>query len=154
LNILHGKGLPIYGDGKQIRDWLQVDDHSRGIDLIINSGRSGETYNIGGNNEWTNIDTIGLLCEIVDRKFSEIPALKTRFPDSPGAGAVAASTLIRHVADRPGHDIRYAVDAGKISSELAYEPFEDFRSGLDKTVDWYLDNEPWWQAILDGSYRN
>jgi dTDP-glucose 4,6-dehydratase len=153
LNILHGKALPIYGDGKQIRDWLYVEDHSRGIDSIINHGRAGETYNIGGNNEWTNIDTVELLCQIVDSKFAENKDLKIRFPDSPGATAVASKSLISHVSDRPGHDTRYAVDAGKIMSELSYQPLENFKSGLDKTVDWYLNNAPWWQAILDGSYR-
>ena len=136
LNILHGKPLPIYGDGKQIRDWLYVDDHSRGIDSIIHDGRAGETYNIGGSNEWTNIDTIELLCEIVDGKFAEIEDLKKRFPDSPCVNAVASKSLIIHVTDRPGHDTRYAVDAGKIMSELGYQPLEDFKSGLHKTVDW------------------
>ena len=151
LNILHGKPLPIYGDGKQIRDWLYVDDHSRGIDLVVNRGRCGETYNIGGNNEWTNIDTIELLCEIVDRKFLQQADLKNRFPASPCATAVASKSLITYVSDRPGHDTRYAVNAGKIMSELNYTPLEDFESGLDKTVDWYLDNESWWQEMLDGS---
>jgi len=153
LNILNSKPLPIYGDGQQIRDWLYVEDHSRGIDSIINHGRAGETYNIGGNNEWTNIDTVELLCQIVDSKFAKIKDLKIRFPDSPGATAVASKSLISHVSDRPGHDTRYAVDAGKIMSELSYQPLENFKSGLDKTVDWYLNNAPWWQAILDGSYR-
>jgi dTDP-glucose 4,6-dehydratase len=154
LNILHGKPLSIYGDGKQIRDWLYVDDHSRGIDLVINQGCCGETYNIGGNNEWSNIDTIELLCEIVASKFSQCTDLKTRFPASPCAAAKTAKSLITYVDDRPGHDTRYAVNADKIMSELTYKPLEDFESGLDKTVQWYLDNESWWQAILDGSYKS
>jgi dTDP-glucose 4,6-dehydratase len=153
LNILSGKPLPIYGDGKQIRDWLYVDDHSKGIDLIINQGRTGETYNIGGNNEWANIDVVKLLCEIADSKFAKNSELKQRFPDSPCAGDRQAHSLISFVEDRKGHDTRYAIDASKIMTELGYQPQEVFESGLEKTVDWYLENETWWQAILDGSYQ-
>ncbi len=153
LNILAGKPLPIYGDGKQIRDWLYVDDHSRGIDLIMNKGRSGETYNIGGNNEWANIDVVKLLCKLVNDSFAADADLATRFPDSPCARGESAETLITFVADRPGHDVRYAIDATKITGEIGYEPLEDFDSGLRKTVDWYLANETWWRAIQDGSYR-
>ena len=153
LNILQGKPLPIYGDGRQIRDWLYVDDHSRGIELIIRQGRSGETYNIGGNNEWANLDTVKLLCAIVDGKFDADPELARRFPASPCAAKRPAASLISFVKDRAGHDVRYAIDASKITGELGYEPREDFHSGLAKTVQWYLDNETWWQAILDGSYR-
>ncbi len=154
LNILNGKDLPIYGDGKQIRDWLFVDDHSRGIELIIKGGRHGETYNIGGNNEWTNIDVVNLLCSILDNRFVNNPSLAGRFPKSPCATGTAASSLITYVADRPGHDTRYAINAEKVMDELGYKPEEDFESGLNRTVDWYLDNEAWWQAILDGSYRD
>lgn len=153
LNILQGKPLPIYGDGRQIRDWLYVDDHSRGIELIINQGRVGECYNIGGNNEWANIDTVRLLCRIVDDSFAADSALAVRFPNSPCASGTPAEGLITYVKDRAGHDTRYAIDARKITSELGYKPREDFDSGMRKTVRWYLDNEPWWQAILDGSYR-
>ena len=153
LNILNGKPLPIYGDGKQIRDWLYVDDHARGIELIIKQGRHGETYNIGGNNEWANIDVVNLLCSIVDTRFAKNQELAVRFPDSPCASAEPANSLITYVEDRPGHDTRYAIDADKIMSELGYKPVEDFESGLNKTVDWYLNNQPWWQSILDGSYR-
>lgn len=153
LNILQGKPLPIYGDGQQIRDWLHVSDHSRGIELVINKGRPGETYNIGGNNEWANIDTIKLLCAIVDDKFRQDDSLRQRFPDSPCARNESAVSLITFVKDRAGHDTRYAIDAGKINSELGYRPVESFQSGLEKTVQWYLDNESWWRAILDGSYR-
>ena len=153
LNILQGKALPIYGDGRQIRDWLYVDDHSRGIDLIINQGRVGECYNIGGKNELANIDTVRLLCSILDQAFAEDSSLARRFPRSPCASGAAADSLISFVEDRAGHDTRYAIDASKISSELGYQPREDFASGMRKTVEWYLANEPWWQAILDGSYR-
>lgn len=154
LNILNGSALPIYGDGKQIRDWLYVDDHARGIELIIKQGVIGETYNIGGNNEWANIDVVNLLCEIVDRRFAENSELSKRFPRSPCAQGKAAQSLITYVADRPGHDTRYAIDATKITSQLGYAPVEDFASGLNKTVDWYLNNEPWWRAIQDGTYRD
>lgn len=154
LNILNGKPLPIYGDGKQIRDWLYVDDHARGIELIIKKGVVGETYNIGGNNEWANINVVNLLCEIVDSRFAADAALSKRFPRSPSAAGVSAKSLITYVADRPGHDTRYAIDASRIMTELGYAPTENFASGLNKTVDWYLHNEPWWRSIQDGSYRS
>ncbi|NQV70721.1 MAG: GDP-mannose 4,6-dehydratase, partial [Pseudohongiella sp.] len=154
LNILSGKALPIYGDGKQIRDWLFVDDHNRGIELVIKKGRHGETYNVGGNNEWTNIDVVNLLCELIDTRFANDTELAARFPDSPCARGISAKTLITFVTDRPGHDTRYAINASKITNELGYAPEEDFNSGLNTTVDWYLANETWWRAIQDGSYRN
>jgi len=153
LNILSGKPLPIYGDGKQVRDWLHVDDHSRGIELIIEGGRQGETYNIGGNNEWTNIDTVTLLCEIVDEIVQNDTALSDHFPGSPASQGGFSKSLITFVTDRPGHDVRYAIDAGKITEELGYKPKHSFREGLAATVKWYLDNEAWWQSVLDGSYR-
>lgn len=154
LNILSGKALPIYGDGKQIRDWLYVDDHNRGIELVMKKGRHGETYNIGGNNEWTNIDVVNLLCELIDARFASDKELAARFPDSPCARGESAKTLITFVTDRPGHDTRYAINASKIMNDLGYAPEEDFQSGLNKTVDWYLGNEAWWRAIQDGSYRD
>lgn len=153
LNILAGKDLPIYGDGQQIRDWLYVDDHNRGIELVIRQGRRGETYNIGGNNEWANLDVVNLLCELIDARFADDKTLASRFPDSPCAKGESAKSLITFVIDRPGHDTRYAINASKISSELGYDPIEDFDSGLNKTVDWYLTNEAWWRSIQDGSYR-
>lgn len=153
LNILSGKALPIYGDGLQIRDWLYVDDHNRGIELVMKKGLHGETYNIGGNNEWTNIDVVNLLCELIDSRFASDEQLAARFPDSPCANGISAKTLITFVTDRPGHDTRYAINASKIMNELGYAPEEDFQSGLNRTVDWYLANEPWWRAIQDGSYR-
>ena len=154
LNILAGKDLPIYGDGQQIRDWLYVDDHNRGIELVIKKGRHGETYNIGGNNEWANLDVVNLLCELIDARFAANDELASRFPDSPCAQGKSAKSLITFVTDRPGHDTRYAIDATKITEELGYDPVEDFDSGLNKTVDWYLANEQWWRSIQDGTYRD
>ncbi|MDT8397342.1 MAG: dTDP-glucose 4,6-dehydratase [Pseudomonadales bacterium] len=154
LNILNGKALPIYGDGRQIRDWLFVDDHSRGIALILEQGLAGETWNIGGNNEWANIDTVKLLCDIVDRLCQEDPGITARFPACPAACQQPCAGLISFVRDRPGHDVRYAIDAGKITRELNYRPQVDFEQGLTATVRWYLDNETWWRAVQDGSYRS
>ena len=153
LNILRGKPLPIYGDGKQIRDWLFVGDHVRGIEMIIKEGRHGETYNIGGNNEWTNIDVVDLLCSILDEFFVKDNGLIQEFPNSPCAEGKPADSLITFVEDRLGHDARYAINAEKIICELGYSPTEDFESGLKKTVGWYLANRGWWQSILDGTYR-
>ncbi len=133
--LLQGKPVPIYGDGQQIRDWLYVDDHNRGIDLIIRAGRIGETYNIGGNNEQANLSLIHELCALLD----------ARFPTSPH---VPHQQHIVYVTDRPGHDRRYAIDNRKICSELGYEPAETFQSGLAKTLDWYLAHPDFWQ---DGS---
>lgn len=154
LNILGGRSLPIYGDGTQIRDWLFVDDHNRGIECVIKEGQVGETYNIGGHNEWRNIDVVNLLCELFDARFAADSELARRFPDSPCAVGQSAKSLITFVTDRPGHDTRYAIDANKISEQLGFKPVETFATGLAKTVDWYLDNEQWWLAILDGSYRD
>lgn len=152
-NILDGKSLPIYGDGLQIRDWLYVDDHNRGIDLVIRSGRNGETYNIGGNNEWANIDIVRLICAILDEKFSKDDGLAKRFPRAPQVSGRKGEVLITNVADRLGHDRRYAINAGKITKELGYSPVESFATGILKTIDWYLDHEQWWRHVMDGSYR-
>jgi len=138
-NCLDGKPLPIYGDGKQVRDWLYVDDHNRGIDLIIRDGKVDNTYNIGGNNEWTNIDIVTLVCQLMDERHPE------------GAPHV---DLITYVKDRLGHDRRYAIDATKISQNLGYNPVETFETGIRKTVQWCLDNEDWWRKIMDGSYQD
>jgi dTDP-glucose 4,6-dehydratase len=132
-NLLQGKPVPIYGDGQQIRDWLYVDDHNRGIDLIIRTGRIGETYNIGGNNEQANLSLIHELCALLD----------ARFPASPH---VPHNQHIVYVTDRPGHDRRYAIDNSKICSELGYVPAETFQSGLAKTLDWYLSHPDFWQG--------
>jgi dTDP-glucose 4,6-dehydratase len=156
-NILDGRPLPIYGDGLQIRDWLYVDDHNRGIDLVIHQGKVGETYNIGGNNEWTNIEIVKLICRLMDEKFAEQceghEAMKKRFPQTPQSSGSKAEGLITHVKDRLGHDRRYAINAAKITGELGYVPQDSFETGIRKTLDWYLENEGWWRAVMDGSYR-
>lgn len=153
INILHGKELPIYGDGTQIRDWLYVDDHALGIDLIMNKGKNGETYNIGGHNEWQNIDIVKLICRIMDEKLAADPGLKKTWSASPAFNGEKSESLITYVKDRPGHDTRYAIDATKTTAELGYKPVESFETGIQKTVNWYLTNLEWWQAIMDGSYQ-
>jgi len=139
INALEDKPLPIYGDGKNIRDWLHVEDHCRGIDAVLNKGRLGETYNIGGCNEWTNIDIVRLICERLDEMR---PAEKSK------------SELISYVKDRAGHDRRYAIDATRIISELGWKPTYTFETGIEQTIHWYLENEAWWERIRDGAYRD
>ena len=146
-NILDGKPLPIYGDGQQIRDWLYVDDHNRGVNLILQQGRIGQTYNIGGNNEKTNMDIVTTICHLIDKEFTENQDMVKRFPDAPQPSGKTAETLITHVKDRAGHDRRYAINAEKISSELGYIPEESFETGIKKTIDWFLKNEAWWRKI-------
>lgn len=145
---LSGKPLPVYGDGLNVRDWLYVHDHCRAIDLIISRGRAGETYNIGGNNERSNRDLVMRLCQILDARFSAVPSLAVRFPDSPPARGRATSSAIKYVTDRPGHDRRYAVDARKIRTELGFEAQWLLDAGIDATLDWYVANETWWKALL------
>ena len=152
-NILHDKPLPIYGDGQQIRDWLYVEDHARGIELVLNKGQLGENYNIGGHNEWANLDIVKLICELLEQEFASDAALAERFPLAKAAIAGNAQELITYVTDRPGHDRRYAIDATKTGQELGYQPAESFETGIRKTVRWYLENEAWWRAVMDGSYR-
>lgn len=154
VNALTGKPLPVYGDGSNIRDWLYVEDHCRGIDLVMNKGRVGETYNIGGDNECANIDIVDQICSRIDNVFEQRPDLARVFPDAPAAKGQSTRTLITFVKDRLGHDWRYAIDATKSSTELNYVPLEDFDSGLGRTFDWMLDNEAWWRAVMDGSYRS
>ena len=153
LNILLGESIPVYGDGQQIRDWLFVDDHNTAIDLVLSSGSHGETYNIGGNNEMRNLDVVKLLCSLLDSQFDSDKTLKHRYPHSPCAQNNSAANLISFVRDRPGHDVRYAVDASKIHSTLKFVPSETFATGLKKTVDWYINNQSWWENIKNGSYR-
>ncbi|MBE9492466.1 MAG: dTDP-glucose 4,6-dehydratase [Bacteroidetes bacterium] len=139
-NIKNQKEIPIYGEGENVRDWLFVEDHAHAIDLIFHKGKAGETYNIGGNNEWRNIDLINLLCEIMDIKLGKTPGTSTR--------------LITFVKDRAGHDLRYAIDSSKIQKVLGWKPSIQFRKGLEKTVDWYLSNEDWLNNITSGEYQN
>lgn len=153
-NILHNKSLPIYGDGQQIRDWLYVEDHAYGIDLVIQNGRLGENYNIGGNNEWANIDIVKEISKLVEKAFANNNSLQQRFPNAKAAISANTESLITYVKDRPGHDRRYAIDATKTNNELGYQPKESFQTGIEKTVQWYLSNEDWWQSVMDGSYQN
>ena len=153
-NILFDKALPIYGDGQQIRDWLYVSDHARGIDLILKKGRVGETYNIGGINEWANLDIVNLICKLMDEAFANNPALAKQFPEASSAIAGKSAGLITYVKDRPGHDRRYAIDPTKANTVLGYQPQESFETGIRKTLDWYLHNEGWWKSVMDGSYKD
>ena len=142
LNAIHGESLPVYGDGMQVRDWLYVEDHARALIKVAEEGVIGETYNIGGFNERTNIDVVRAICSVLE----EIQVPKPM-------GVACYEDLITHVNDRPGHDVRYAIDASKIERELGWFPKETFESGIRKTVTWYLDNEPWWRDVLAGNYR-
>lgn len=154
INALHGRNLPIYGDGMQIRDWLHVEDHCRGIEAVLRQGRVGETYCIGGGAELPNITVIDTLCAAVDAAFAADPALAARFPDAPAARGIATASLKTTVADRPGHDRRYAIDETRARNELGYAPARTFEQGFAATLHWYLANEAWWRGVLDGSYRD
>ena len=138
LNAMNGKPLPVYGDGQQIRDWLNVEDHAHALWTVVESGVCGETYNIGGHNEKANIDVVNAICDLLNERID---------PKAP------LQELITFVKDRPGHDTRYAIDASKIQTELGWVPTETFESGIEKTIDWYLANTRWWARILDGSYQ-
>jgi len=145
LNALAGKPLPVYGEGDQIRDWLYVEDHAKALYKVVTEGVVGETYNIGGHNEKKNIDVVTDICQILD----ELAPMSDRgYPSN-----TKHLSLITHVADRPGHDHRYAIDARKIETELGWKPEETFQSGLRKTIEWFLNNQDWWKAVLDGSYK-
>jgi len=138
-NILNNKPLPVYGKGENVRDWLFVEDHARAIDVIFHKGRTGEKYNIGGFNEWKNIDIVHLLCGVMDKKL--------------GRPAGESAKLITYVKDRPGHDLRYAIDATKLNKELGWKPSLQFEEGLEKTVDWYLQNQAWVKDVTSGDYQ-
>lgn len=142
LNAIHGKPLPVYGDGSQIRDWLFVEDHARALCRVLSHGRVGETYNIGGHNEKRNIEVVETICQLLEELAPQKPSGVLRYRD-----------LIEFVKDRPGHDVRYAIDASKIEKELGWRPEESFESGIRKTVLWYLQNAHWWQRVLSGDYR-
>ncbi len=138
-NIKNMKPIPVYGKGENVRDWLYVEDHARAIDTIFHNGRDGETYNIGGNNEWTNIDLIHKLCEVMDKKLNRVPG--------------TSASLITFVQDRAGHDLRYAIDSTKLMTELGWAPSLQFEEGIEKTVDWYLENEKWLNNVVSGDYQ-
>ncbi|MDC1329593.1 dTDP-glucose 4,6-dehydratase [Pseudomonadales bacterium] len=142
LNAIHGKPLPIYGDGSQIRDWLYVEDHAKALIMVVTKGEVGQTYNIGGHNEKTNLEVVEAICEL----------LEELTPDKP-TGVENYRDLITFVKDRPGHDTRYAIDSSKIERELGWVPEETFETGLRKTVNWYLMNRGWWERILSGAYK-
>ncbi|MFC3100227.1 dTDP-glucose 4,6-dehydratase [Altererythrobacter lauratis] len=148
LNALHGRNLPIYGDGMNVRDWLHVEDHCRGIEAALLRGKPGETYNIGGGEELPNMAVIDRICAEVDRAFAEIDGLAERFPDAPAAQRRPTAELKTFVTDRAGHDRRYAIDETKARAELGYVPAHDFESGLAGTLHWYLDNEAWWRPLV------
>ncbi|HEX7855576.1 MAG TPA: dTDP-glucose 4,6-dehydratase [Sphingobium sp.] len=148
LNALSGRALPIYGDGMNVRDWLHVEDHCYGIELILKKGRIGETYNIGGGQELPNIEVIAEICRGVDAAFAADPGLAARFPDAPAAQGRASVELKSYVTDRKGHDRRYAIDETKIRSELGYAPKRDFPQGFTETLNWYLKREDWWRPLL------
>jgi len=154
VNALTGKPLPVYGDGSNIRDWLYVEDHCRGVDLVITNGVVGETYNIGGNNERCNLDIVNDICLRIDAVFAAQPDLAGAFPEAPAASGKPTDSLITFVKDRLGHDWRYAIDATRSEAELQYVPLENFDSGLDRTIAWMLANESWWRGVMDGSYRD
>ena len=137
-NVLNNKSLPVYGKGENIRDWLFVEDHATAIDAIFHNGKIGEAYNIGGNNEWKNIDLVNLLCRIMDKKL--------------GKKEGTTASLITYVTDRPGHDLRYAIDASKVMKETGWKPQTTFEIGLEKTIDWYLSNKEWLQHVTSGEY--
>jgi dTDP-glucose 4,6-dehydratase len=141
LNALEGKSLPVYGDGMQIRDWLFVEDHARALYKVVTEGAVGETYNIGGHNEKANIEVVKTICSLLEELVPNKPKGVAQYLD-----------LITYVKDRPGHDVRYAIDAAKIERELGWKPQETFESGIRKTVEWYLNNTTWWSRVLDGSY--
>ncbi|HEX8575484.1 MAG TPA: dTDP-glucose 4,6-dehydratase [Flavobacterium sp.] len=139
-NIINNKPLPVYGDGNYTRDWLFVEDHARAIDLVFHNGKNHETYNIGGFNEWKNIDLVKLLCKIMDAKL--------------GRASGTSAKLITYIKDRPGHDLRYAIDASKINKELGWHPSVTFEEGLERTIDWYLVNEVWLRNVTSGNYQS
>jgi dTDP-glucose 4,6-dehydratase len=153
INALHGRPLPVYGDGQNVRDWLDVADHCRAIDLILDRGRPGEAYNVGGGSEMTNLALIKQLCASVDRAFSADPALAGRFVSAPAASGAKSDSLLSHVPDRLGHDRRYAIDDRKIRAELGYLPAGDFASSLTAMLGWYLENETWWRSVTGDSYE-
>jgi dTDP-glucose 4,6-dehydratase len=154
INALEGKALPIYGDGSNIRDWLLVADHCDALINVIERGRIGETYNVGGGNERTNRDVVGLICDTLDQAFAADNGFALRFPSCPAASGATCRSLITYVTDRPGHDQRYAIDATKLASELGDRENVGFETGLRQTISWYLDHENWWRDVTSGAYKD
>jgi dTDP-glucose 4,6-dehydratase len=152
INILRGRRLPVYGDGLQVRDWLHVADHCEAIALTLTCGRAGEVYNIGGDAETANIEVVRTLCALTDEALASRAELRAAFPASPAAGGQRATELIEHVRDRPGHDRRYAMDYRKAAAEIRYAPTRDLARGLAETLQWYLSNRAWWEALLGRDY--
>jgi dTDP-glucose 4,6-dehydratase len=153
IHALEGKSLPIYGDGSNVRDWLHVSDHCDALMAVIERGRVGETYNIGGGNEQNNRDVVGMICDMLDRAFVADPKLAARFPACPAAAQRSCRSLIGYVTDRPGHDHRYAINADKLADELGKRCSVDFQSGLGQTIRWYLEQEDWWRDVTSGAYK-
>src|SRR5215218_10333183 len=153
IHALEAKPLPVYGDGTNVRDWLHVSDQCDALMNVIERGRPGETYNVGGGNERNNRDVVGRICDTIDSAFASDPALASRFPSCPAAGKRSTRELISYVTDRPGHDHRYAINATKLATELGNRCSVDFESGLGQTVRWYLDNEAWWRDVTSGAYK-
>jgi dTDP-glucose 4,6-dehydratase len=153
VNLLEGKRIPVYGDGLNVRDWLHVSDHCAAIDAVIHRGVAGEVYNVGGGSESTNIDLVRTLCAINDAAFERQPELRVRFPKSPAARGESSAAQIEFVRDRPGHDRRYAIDCTKLERELGFAARTRLAEGLRATHEWFLANERWWRAIMDGSYQ-
>jgi dTDP-glucose 4,6-dehydratase len=153
IHALEAKKLPIYGDGSNIRDWLHVSDHCAALMAVVERGRTGETYNVGGGNERNNRDVVGLICDVIDSAFAADASLAARFPACPAAANTSCRSLISYVTDRPGHDHRYAIDAGKLANELGERCSIGFEDGLAQTVRWYLDQESWWRDVTSGAYR-
>jgi dTDP-glucose 4,6-dehydratase len=153
VNILEGRSLPIYGDGKNVRDWLHVEDHCSAVMEIIEQSSAGSTWNVGGNSERTNIDLVRELCIAVDEAFTRDRSLAIRFPNCPASKGAASATLITYVKDRPGHDRRYAIDSRRMLDELGWTAQIGLSQGLADTIAWYLNNETWWRNVMSGKYR-
>jgi dTDP-glucose 4,6-dehydratase len=154
VSALLGQALPVYGDGSNVRDWLHVEDHCHALEAILQRGEVGATYNVGGKNQWRNIDTARLVCSILSSKLAGDAELRRRFPACPAATGHSIERLIRFVADRPGHDKRYALDTSKLERHTGWAPLRRFEDGLASTVEWYLENEQWWRDILSGAYQS
>ena len=153
LNCLHGRPLPIYGDGLNVRDWLYVEDHCRAIDQVIHGAAAGSTYNVGGENELPNLTLIDAICALVDAAFQKRPVLREKYPRSPCAGGASAAELKTFVQDRPGHDRRYAIDMSRLKQELGFSLSVNWRQGLAATIDWYVDHDDWWRPLTERAIR-